>query len=146
MAVRVQWEADGPFAICDTPAEAMELLRQARATTNGNAPKAQVQAQKARGAEDKVRTLVSITNEKAKKIFRALLDNPGGIEGEALSKASGLDLTGIGGVLGSISKAAVKSGFTASQIIQAETRMDGTRRFRWFEPGKVLLEQRNRFL
>ena len=71
MAVRVQWEADGPFAICDTPAEAIELLRQARTTTNGNAPKAQIQAQKAQGAEDKVKTLVSITNEKAKKVFRA---------------------------------------------------------------------------
>jgi hypothetical protein len=116
MAVKVQWEADGPFAICDTPAEAMELLRQAR----------------------------SSTNDKGKKMLKLLLDYPQGIEGEQFSKACGIDSSGFGGVLGSLSKAARKANLNIDQFVQSEPRFEGKRRYRWFAPTKLLTEQRHR--
>ncbi len=146
MAIRIQWEGGAPVAVCDTVAEARELLQHPGPAANGNAPKIPGEALRVQGNEEKARNLSRLANVKSKNIMRVLLDNQGGIEGEQLSKTSGIDIAGIGGVLGSLSKAAEKSGFLKEQVVLAETRMDGRRRYRWYAPGKVLLEQRNKIL
>jgi hypothetical protein len=144
MAVKVQWEADGPFAICDTPAEAMELLRQARSSTNGGGSgKGRAPASK-EPSTDNMETMFNSVNDKGKKMLKLLLDYPQGIEGEQFSKACGIDSSGFGGVLGSLSKAARKANLNIDQFVQSEPRFEGKRRYRWFAPTKLLTEQRHR--
>lgn len=145
MAVKVQWDSDGPFAICDTPAEAMELLQHARAASNG-AKRPQTEGtrspteDKAKTPEDKVDAFLSCANDKGKKLLKTLLEHRSGIEGDQLSSILGIDSSGLGGITGSLSKCANKAKLNLGLILISEMRFEGSRRYRWMAPGKLLLE------
>jgi hypothetical protein len=148
MAVRVQWETDGPFAICDTAAEAVELLRQAR-STNGTTSKAHQAPPRtaSKGSDDKVGMVLNAINDKSKKVLVGLLNAQDGTGAEALGQSCGIDASGIGGTLGSISKAAKKAHLDLQDFVKTETRVDTEkRRTQWYTPGRLLLEHRARFL
>src|SRR5437868_6900860 len=132
MAIKVQWEADGPFAICDTTAEAMELLKHARSSSNGAGTQRNKHEHlgKAQTTEDKMDAVFSGINDKAKKLLKALLNYPQGVEGEDFGKVCGTEPAGFGGVLGGISKEAKKVHLTIDDLVLSEARFDGPRRYR----------------
>ena|ERR1035437_1186023 len=144
MAIKVQWDVDGPFAICDTTAEALELLKHAHSSANGASqrPKRE-QSNEAQTVEQKMTAVFAGVNDKAKKLLKTLFAYPQGIEGDEFGKACGIDPSGFGGVLGGISKEAKKVGFTIDKLVQSEARFDGPRRYRWLAPTKLLLEHKH---
>jgi hypothetical protein len=149
MAIRVQWEADGPFAICDSPAEATELMRHARSSMNGATQPSKQFNQAAfdvpkQSVGDRVGLVMAGINTKAKTLLKALLNYPQGVEGDEFGKVCGTDPTGFGGVLGGISKKAKVAGLTVDDLVQSEARFDGDRRYRWLAPTKLLLEHKHR--
>jgi hypothetical protein len=149
MSIKVQWGADGPFAVCDTPSEAMELLKQARTQNgNGTTPKPHVDALvlAPAGAESRFDTFLAIVNEKGKLLLKMLLEAPSGVEGDLLSKTMNIDSSGLGGIMGSLSKAAGKAGLKIGALVISEARFEGDRRYRWMAPGKLLLEHKGRLL
>lgn len=151
MPVKVQWEIDGPFAICDTPAEAMELLKQARTASNGvkrhhTERQGSSTEDKAKGPEERIDTFLSYANEKGKKLLKTLLEHRSGIEGDKLSGILGIDSSGLGGITGSLSKSAKKAKLNLGQILISEMRFEGVRRYRWMAPGKLILEHEEKLL
>jgi hypothetical protein len=151
MPIKVQWDTDGPYAICDTPAEAIELMRQARLPGKGThkpvtEPKPEPQKVRQNGAvEDRIGALVGGINGKAQTVIRSLLDFPNGVESEEFSQACGIATAGLGGLLGSITKAAKNAHVKVTDVVQSEFRVDGKRRFKWYTPGKILMENKERF-
>jgi len=142
MAIKVQWGPDGAFAICDTPAEAMELLKQPR---NGSgSSREQSHAQQSQNEkltlEQKAGAVIEGINDKARNFLKTLLRYPQGIEGEDFGKVCGTEPAGFGGVMGGISKEAKKVGLTIDDFVESEARFEGNRRFRWLEPAEVLME------
>jgi hypothetical protein len=143
MAVKVQWDTDGPFAICDTVAEAAELLKQARSLSNGT-PKEKSEVPMIKSGEDRIDVFFANMNHKGKLLLKTLLNYPSGVEGEEFSKAVGIDSSGFGGVMGSLSKAAKKGRLTLDQFVKSEAKFEGARRYRWLAPGRLLVEHKNR--
>ena len=144
MAIKVQWDADGPFAICDTTAEAVELLKQARIPGNGNGQASTGVASQT--TDEKVAAIFAGINDKARKFLRALLVNPQGVEGnETLGKLCGTDPAGFGGTIGGISKESKKVGLAIEMLVKSEVRFDEARhRYRWWAPGRPRHAGRNR--
>lgn len=141
MAIRVQWDDDGPFAICDTTAEAIELLRQARASQHNGTHKTKPEvAVVPRRAEERVDAFLAATNDKGKLLLKSLVDYPTGVEGEEFNKVLGIDSAGLGGIMGSLSKAAKKARFSIDQFVTSEARFEGARRYRWMAPTKLLMD------
>jgi hypothetical protein len=154
MAIRVQWDSDGPFAICDTTAEAIELLKQARSTSNGHAPngsaatgssnKPQAHNKPPVGTEQKIESVLNITTEKVRDVLKKLLEYPDGVEGDEFCKAYGVNASGLGGILTSLSKACKKSGLAFEQLVDSGVRFEGSRRYRWMAPAKLLKEYQHK--
>ena len=146
MAIKVRWDADGPFAICDTTAEAMEMMKHGHSSANGTDQRSsREQSGEPEGMGDKIAADSQEINDKAKKLLRAIANHPQGMEaGEDLAKECGIDINGFGGTLGAVSKYAKKVGITIDRLVQSESRLDGMRKYRWFAPTKLLLEHKNR--
>jgi hypothetical protein len=146
MAIKVQWDTDGPFAICDTTAEAMELLKHARSSADsaGGPRHKREQPSETQTTDEKMAAIFSGINDKARKLLKALLNYPQGVEGDDFGKVCGTAPLGFGGVLGGISKEAKKVGLTIEKLVQSEARFEGTRRYRWLAPAKLLLEHRDK--
>jgi hypothetical protein len=149
MAIKVQWESDGPFAICDNVAEAAALLRAARTVPNGAShaqPKEpDPKGPEPKGAEEKINIFFQNTNDKGRLLMKTLLNYPAGIEGDKLIKELQIDASGLGGIVGSLSKAANKAKIGLGQFVVSEARFEGKRRYRWMAPGKLLRDQMGRF-
>jgi hypothetical protein len=145
MAIKVQWDIDGPFAICDTTAEALELLKHARSSANsaGQRSKQEQSNEAPQTVDEKMAAIFAGVNKKAQKLLKALLVYPQGIEGDEFGKVCGTEPSGFGGVLGGISKEAKKVGLTIDKLVQSEARFDGPRRYRWLAPTKLLLEHKH---
>jgi hypothetical protein len=153
MAIKVQWEADGPFAICDSAAEAVELLKQARSINRAipkNAAPLEVPMPQAPRANptrtDNLSEFFGSINERSKKLLAELAKHPEGVDGDAFAKVCNTDGPGLGGILGGISKHAKKAHMTIGHWVQSEMRVEGIHRFRWITPTKLLLEQKDRIL
>jgi hypothetical protein len=152
MAFKVQWGEDGlPFALCDTATETVELLKLGRlgpfpAQTNGaKAPQPHHEAPAPIfSTEEKVASVFGMISDNGKQLLKELLGHPQGISAEDLAEAIGVSSSGIGGRLGSISKAAQKYQLEIGQFVQSETREEGDVVVRWLTPNKLLVEHRNR--
>lgn len=142
MAIKVQWDTDGPFAICDTAAEAMELMKQARSSIKG--PTGPLRKSEPQTMDDKMSAVFSGINEKARKLLKALLNYPSGVEADEFGKVCGTEPAGFGGVLGAISKQAKKVDLTLDKLVLSEARFEGTRRYRWLTPAKLLIEYKGK--
>ena len=143
MAIKIQWDAEGPFAICDTAGEALELLRQARSSSNGSDRPKQEQLA-AQPMEERISRIIAGINDKARRLLKALLNYPQGIDGVAFGKVCGMEPAGFGGVLGGISKEAKKVSLTVDKLMRSEARFEGLRRYRWLAPTKFLLEHKDK--
>jgi hypothetical protein len=148
--VRVQWEADGPFALCDTPAEAAELLGYARKTTNGNHRTASESPLKAttdgKSVAEKVAWITGKLTDKSRRLLGALAAYPQGVSAKMLSEQCGVDQESFGGTLGSVSKNAKKMDLDFEGIVRSYLKEEGDHNIRWMAPGKILLDHKNKFL
>src|SRR5437667_11252622 len=116
MPVKVFWGKDGPYALADTPAEAIELIRLG---SNGLRKNGHQQAEIQNVAESRqlpldkgeaVRRLSYDLNDRARAFLRALAGYKSEIEGEQFSEAIKEPVTIFGGSLGAICNAAKQNG------------------------------------
>ena len=143
MAIKVQWDQDGPFALCDTAAEAMELMKQARSHGNGSLSQKRDQDEPLT-TDEKMVAIFGGVNAKARTLLKALANYPTGVEGEEFAKVCGTEVVGFGGVLGAIAKQTKRVGWKLDKLVQSEARFEGERRYRWLAPTKLLLEHKGK--
>jgi hypothetical protein len=142
---KVQWDSDGkPIIACDTLAEAIELAKHG-SPLNGTNQQSKSARAEPQTVSDQVTAVFAGVNSKAKNLLKGIANHPQGVElNESLGQECGTEPAGFGGVLGAVSKEAKKVDLTVDQLVRSEIRFDGTRRFRWLAPTKLLLEHKNK--
>ena len=143
MPIKVCWAENGPFALCDTVAEAAELLRLGSTLDK---PSAKDPATVTRSGPEPV----SLTEDQAmerflaelkpnqKNFLAALAPHSEGIHGDDLAQEIGMESRQYGALVSAISKNAKRNGIKIKQLMLSEMRFDGPRRFRFFQPKAVL--------
>jgi hypothetical protein len=148
MPIKVYFGPNGPYAECDSPRDALELLRAGGINVHSPAgklpaPKSESSAMAAEatgGGEDSraLRVFEGI-NATARKLLNTLLAFEDGAEAIEVSSRSGIAVVAFGGILGGISKIAKKNQLDISDFVFSEARFEGSRRFRFLKPGPKLI-------
>lgn len=146
MAVKVMWGPDGPYAIADTPAEALELIK-AGAGSNRDGASAMPQRfprseppSDPPPEEQRVLSVFKEINERGRKLLAALVKHPEGTFGENFATEINEEPAVFGGIAGGISKIAKRNNVKMAQLYRSEMRFEGARRYRWMAPGPLLLK------
>lgn len=142
MSIKVFFKEDGPFALVDTLEEAAALLRMG-ATSR---PDIIVAGKTGLGEGEAIRIFWKEINPNAKKFLSYLLLHPDGVKGDKVAEEIGLPSEKFGGVLGGASKIAGKFSIAWSGIVISELRTEGTQRYRWMQPGPLLLKYKQEVL
>ncbi len=79
-------------------------------------------------------------NENARKLLLALVRHEHGVRGEQFSDETGVRSEKFGGIFGGASKIAKKYGLKIQHFVRSDMVVKGTDRYRFFRPGKLLLE------
>jgi hypothetical protein len=79
-------------------------------------------------------------NDNARKLLLTLLKHKSGIRGEEFSQESGFPAEKLGGIFGGASKIAKKFDLRIQQFVVSQQVIKGSERYRYFNPGKLLLE------
>jgi hypothetical protein len=148
MPIKVFWVEDGPFALCDSPAEAAELLRLVEpAPTEATANlRRQTAAQAPLSEEQSMARFLAELKPNQKTFLSVLSNYEDGIVGEHISKETGLEAVQFGAIAGAISKNAKRNRIKIGQLLLSETRFEGPRRFRFFQPKPLLLKYASQLL
>jgi hypothetical protein len=142
MPIKVFFKEDGPFALVDTAEEAAALMRVG--TTPG--PGIIIAGKTGLGESEALRIFWKEINPNAKKFLSYLLLHPDGVKGDKVAEEIGLPSEKFGGVLGGASKIAAKFNIAWSGIVISELRTEGTQRYRWMQPGPLLLKYKQEVL
>ena len=146
MSVKVFWGADGrPYAEAETAAEALELIKLGSNGFGKHAPNPEAQSAGSpspvkEGIPERVKHVLSESSERALAILKVLTKHPEGIIGEVLAENAKQEVTAFGGILGAVTKAAWKYDLKPEQFFHSEQKIEGSRRYRTYWPGKLLLE------
>ena len=135
MPIKVMWGSDGPYAVADTPEEAMALLKLSR---NGAKPLAS-----GHSSDPNVSNIVKLfraVNENAVLFLACLSTHTDGVRGDTLCEETKITNDKLGGIMGGISKLAKKFYVPVSEILISMQKIDGTERVRYFKPGVGLLK------
>ncbi len=79
-------------------------------------------------------------NENARKLLLTLLKHGNGVHGEEFSEETGVGSEKFGGIFGGASKIAKNYGLKIQQFVRSEMVVKGSDRYRFYRPGKLLLE------
>jgi len=141
---------DGYSVTCGSADDVVALIKALKHSRNGHgtmpatSARAADAASKTQSIEQKIDAVFAGINDNAKALLTALVAFPDGVESTEFGTASGINSSGFGGILGSISKVAKKSQLSVNQLVLSEARFDGKRRFRWLGPTKLLMENKDR--
>ncbi len=147
MAVKVLWGPEGPYAVADTPREALELIKlgsngfghESRAFGDTIIPSGKVETV-LKTDEQRCSELFSGINERAQNFLAALRNHKEGINGDKLSEEIHESTSAFGGILGAVSKIAAKNNLDFDKLVFSEMRSEGSKRFRFFRPETTLLK------
>lgn len=140
MPIKVYSPKSGdPYFEAGTPEEALDLLNLLKSNSNGHV------AQPARfprleGPSDDVMLFFLTINDNARKLLVALVKYEDGVRGDRFSDETGIAPDKFGGIFGGASKIAKNYGLKIKQFVISEMIVKGTDRYRFFRPGKLLLE------
>jgi hypothetical protein len=140
MPIKVFFDKDKPYAEADTLEEAIALLKlgfNGAPSRRGHAADSLAAISGQTGGV--YRFFLSI-NENARKILLALLKHEKGIRGEEFSEETGFPSEKFGGILGGASKIAKNNGLKIEHFVISNFVVEGTERYRFYKPGKLLLE------
>jgi len=146
MSVKVFWGEDGrPYAEAESPAEALELIKLGSNgfSKHSSKPDAQPVVLPISMKEDipqRVKRVFSESSERSVAILKVLVKHPQGITGESLAENSKQEVAAFGGILGAVTKAARKCGLKPEYFFYSQQKIEGSRRYRTYWPGKLLLE------
>ena len=144
MPIKVFWNEGGPFALCDSPAEAAELL-----SLSGRAD--------SQGPKGTSPELVPLTEERAMERFLADLKpnqktflaalvgkHPDGTTADQIQQEIAARPKQLGAILGSLSKTAKRNDLKITQLVLSQTRFDGPRRFRFLQAKPLIMQYRGK--
>ena len=140
MPIRVFFPKGGdPYMEADSPQDALALLK---FSSNGHAAQPmRFPRPEFAGSEDANVTQFFLTiNGNARKLMLALLRHEKGVRGEQFSEETGVASEKFGGIFGGASKIAKKYSLRIQQFVRSEMIVKGSERYRFFRPGKLLLE------
>ncbi len=139
MPIKVFFPKEGaPYAEADTPEEAASLLK---LNSNGFSPSKLDWPLKTVPIGDAAVAQFFLTiNENARKLLLTLLKHEKGVRGGQFSEETGIVSEKFGGIFGGASKIAKKHGLKLEQFVRSEMIVKDNDRYRFFKPGKLLLE------
>ena len=135
MSIKVMFSENGPFALVETPEEALALLR---ASSNGSGHLFTTSS--AAVTSDSITSFFSGINENARKFLQTLAKHPSGVKGEAFAAETGFNVETFGGILGGASKIAKNNRIAFKKMVISEMKTEGARRYRFLRPGPLLLQ------
>lgn len=138
--IKVYFPKDGdPYIEASSLEDALALVK---TIFNGHAPQhlrfSRLETAPTEGA-NVVQFFLTI-NENARKLLLALLKHENGVRGEQFSEETGVKSEKFGGIFGGASKIAKKYQLRIQQFVRSDMIVKGTDRYRFFRPGKLLLE------
>lgn len=137
MPIKVYFPKDGdPYIEAGTPEDALALLK---IGSNGRATQ-QMRFPRFDNPSDDVTQFFLTINENARKLLCALAKYESGVRGDKFSDETGIAPEKFGGIFGGASKIAKNYGLKIKQFVISEMVVKGTDRYRFFKPGKLLLE------
>jgi hypothetical protein len=147
MPIRVYFPRIGDaYVVADTAEEAVALLK---LNSNGFTPHFQKES------PERIKELPPATtafqgikvasfflgiNTNAHNLLLALLKHEKGVRGETFSDETGIAAEKMGGIFGGASKIAKKYELRIEQFVISNMVVKGSERYRFFKPGKLLLE------
>jgi hypothetical protein len=157
MSIKVLWGPNGPYAEAETAGEALELIRLG---SNGCLDRTKKEVSKSAPqppnpeisgipewkTETSFDLVVREINDRARKFLRLLVPNEHGVQGEVFAEQIRERSQVFGGVLGGISKIAKNHHLKLEDLVVSEMRFEGSRRFRFLAPGKLLLKYGGKLL
>jgi len=142
MPVKVFFKEDGPFALVNTLEEAAALMKMGTPKTID----LEVAAKTGLTESEAIKTFWKEINHNAKNFVRYVLLHPDGVKGEKLTEQLNIPAEKFGGIMGGASKIAGKFDISWSQLVVSELKTDGTLRYRWLQPGSLLLKYKQEVL
>jgi hypothetical protein len=146
MPIKVYFPKTGdPYVEADTPQEALSLLKLG---SNGHAVQParfpRLETATAITSTDEVTQFFLTINENARKLLLVLLKHERGVRGEQFAEETGIGAEKMGGIFGGASKIAKNCGLKIKHFVGSEMIVSGNERYRYFRPGKLLLENADR--
>jgi hypothetical protein len=137
MPIKVFFPKTGdPYVEADSPHEALALLKLG---SNGHFVQP-LRFARTETEEDNVAQFFLAINDNGRKSLLALLKHEKGVRGEQFSEETGIAAEKFGGIFGGASKIAKKYGLKIKHFVGSEMVVSGSERYRYFRPGKLLLE------
>lgn len=145
MRYRVFLREGGPYTETDDADAALDLMK---LCSNGHRPRtldlekdlADRALSKIPDRELNVWNFFLLINDNARKLLLALLKHKNGIRGEQYSEETGFPADKLGGIFGGASKIAKGNALKIEYFVDSKMIVKGTERYRFFKPGKLLLE------
>jgi hypothetical protein len=140
MPIKVYFPKTGdPYVEADSPQDVVALLK---LNANGHSAQQPMRFPRTQEVDEdlKVAQFFIEINENARKLLLALVKHEDGLRGDKFSEETGVVPEKFGGIFGGASKIAKKYGLRIRQFVVSEMKIKGTDRYRFFKPGKLLLE------
>ena len=145
MPIKIYWENGVPFAVCDTVAEAAELLQVRLAIPNekpGNRDAPAVRSPEPVSAplseEQAASQFFADLKLNQRNFLIALSSHPNGVRSDDLAQEVHMETNQFGAIMSNLSKTGTRNGINMDQLIISEARFEGSRRYRFFQPGPLL--------
>jgi hypothetical protein len=142
MPIKVFFSENGPFALVGTLEEAAALMKMGTAKTI----ELEMVGKTGLTESESVKEFWKDINQNAKNFLSYLLIRPEGVKGDKLTEDVGVAAEKFGGILGGVSKIASRYNLALSGILVSELRTEGTQRYRWLQPGPLLLKYKQEVL
>jgi hypothetical protein len=143
MPIKVFFPKSGdPYIEAASLEDALDLVKQ---SSNGHGTQQPMRFPRLETSSDDVTQFFLTINENARKLLLALLKHDKGVRGEQFSDETGIASEKFGGIFGGASKIAKKYGLNIKKFVGSEMIVSGTDRYRYFKPGKLLLENAEKF-
>jgi len=137
MPYKVVFPKNGdPYIEADSLQDALAMVRQ---NSNGHVTQSVVRFPREVATDDVTQFFLNI-NDNSRRLLLALLKHERGVRGEQFSDETGVPSEKFGGIFGGASKIAKNYGLKLKQFVVSEMIVSGTERYRYFRPGKLLLE------
>ena len=146
MPVKVMLPDSDGYAICDTPAEALELLKLSRVSKNGTGePKSDQHHTDEPSEEERAVAVFGEIKDNARALLIKLTSYKHWIRTDKFQEETGFQMNTYGGTIGSVTKAAKKHGFrNLSPFVISDSKMDGRVRYNFLQAGPMLLRYGDR--
>lgn len=136
MPIKIMFSENGPFALVETPEEALALLK-----AHGNSlGQLSLKTGSPVPTLDSIGNFFSAINANARKFLKLLAKHPDGVKGELFAQEAGFSVEKFGGILGGASKLAKRFGISFKKIVISEMKIEGTQRYRFLRPGPLLMQ------